>query len=234
LNKIFSKITHYFFPEKPASAGDLWLFWISHANRMSWINIILMIVLLVESTVIFMTINKAPLVVRVDEVGNAQAVNIQLNNATADVEVNAVAKDFLRSYLEINSVTVKKDMAKALNMMSKRFQNAHIIQIRADNTLKYIIDANIQTQLEIKQLSITSRSDSKFILDVRGITSTTPLENLSSPPTKKGFLGRMTLLVVPRTESTPNGLIIDDFRRKMVPLEELMGADKIMINEVNK
>lgn len=204
-------------------AGELWGYWINHAQSLRWLIAFHTIVIFLLAIGWFHSLKKPPVVVRVDQVGNAATIpNLRLNNEPSDVEITAFAKEFLKSYIELNSQTIQKDLARALNMMSRRFQTAHLKELRKDNFLGKIVQANIRTELEVTELHITSKLPSRVELDVRGITSTFPLEDTQAPPSKKGFISKLVLLFVERTEPTPNGLVVDDYRSKIVPLEELL------------
>ena len=225
------KLTPFFeglFP-KGRPQGELWAHWISHAEILRWLLFVCIIAVLFLSITVVIVSRKPPVVVRVDEIGNARVIqDLETNNTPADVEITAYAKEFLRAYLELNSLTVQKDLTRALNMMTKKYQQAHLRELQAEGFLKKIINANIQTQIEIRDISITSKMPARVYLDVRGITSTTPLEDPHATATKHGFLSKLTLVLVPRTELTPNGLLVEDYRQEIIPLEELMGPQKVL------
>lgn len=221
-------------PERAYPGGELWGYWISHAEMLRWISGLLILTLLFMSVTILIVARRAPVVIRVDDVGNAVVIrDLAGNNAPSDVEVTAFAKDFLRAYLELNSLTVQKDLARALNMMTKKYQAAHLRELKTENFLSKVIKANIQTQLELKEISITSKLPMRVYLDVRGITSTTPLEDPHATPTRHGLIAKLTLVIVPRTERTANGLLVEDYRQQIVPLEELVGPEKVLPKETS-
>lgn len=223
------------FPERAYPGGELWGYWISHAEMLRWISGLLILVLFFMSIAILIVARKPPVVIRVDEIGNAVVIrDLETNNAPSDVEITAFAKNFLRAYLELNSLTVQKDLSRALNMMTKKYQAAHVRELRADNFLKKIIQANIQTQLEFKNVVITSQMPMRAYLDVRAITSTTPLEDSHATPTRHGLISKLTLVFVPRTEMTSNGLLVEDYRQQMVPLEELVGPEKVLPKDADQ
>lgn len=217
------------FPERAYPGGELWGYWISHAEMLRWVTALLVVALVVLSIAVLVAVRKPPIVIRVDDVGNAVPINdLPTNNEPSDVEITAFAKDFLRAYLELNSLTIQKDLARALNMMTKKYQAAHLRELKAENFLQKIIKANIQTQLELKQIAITSKSSDRAYLDIRAITSTTPLEDPHATPTRHGLIAKLTLVLVPRTERTPNGLLVEDYRQQIVPLEEMVGPEKVL------
>ncbi len=223
----------HIFPEQTShphhQKNELWGYWIAHAETLRWLMVLLVLAVLFLSGAVIFATRKPPVVVRVDQIGNAVVIrDLEANNAPSDIEIAAFAKDFLRAYLEVNSLTFHKDFARALNLMTKKFQAAHLRDLKAQNFVQKITRAGIQTQAEFKDMNITSRMPTRIYLDVRGITSTTPLEDPHAPPTKRGFIARLTIAQVPRTERTPNGLLVEDYRQHIVPLEEMMGPQKVL------
>lgn len=214
--------------------GDLLAYWISHAEMLRWLNAFFVLCLIFQTAGWYLSLKKPPIVIRVDQVGNASAIaDLSANNLPSDVEIIAFSKDFLRSYIEVNSLTVQKDLARALNMMSRRFQSAHLRELKQEDFLGKIIRANIHSELEIKQINITSKLTSRAEIDVRGITATSPLEDNHAPPSRQGFIAKLTLLYVDRTDKTPNGLVVEDYRSETVPLQELLESEKVLPKEPN-
>ncbi len=222
------KLSGFFRTEK-APVGELWGYWVSHAETLRWLVVFLIFAVVLLSISTLVAMRKPPVVIRVDGVGGAAIIkDLPVNNQPSDVEITAYSKDFLRAYLEVNSLTVQKDLTRALNMMTKRYQSAHLRELTKDHFLQDIVRANIQSSVEIKSLALTTRTPSRVYVDVRGIISTSPLEDNGAPPTKKGFISKLTLAYVPRTERTPNGILIDDYRQQVVPLEDMLGPDKVL------
>jgi len=215
-------------PKAPISTGDLWSYWITHAETLRWCIVALCITNILTGAGALWALNRQPLVIRVDDVGNAAVIrDLKTNNMAMEVEIRAFAKDFLRSYLQISSITVKNDLARALNMMSKRMQKDHINELRSTKFLARLIRANISTRFDIRKMAITSDSNSRIYLDVRGISTTRPLEDSAAPASQKGIIANLVLIRVPRTEQSPHGLLVEDFRRETRPLQEILGKERV-------
>lgn len=171
---------------------------------------------------------KPPVVIRVDDIGNATAItDYPTNNAVTEVEVNAFAKDFVRSIVEVNSFTISKDLARALNMMTRQFQDAHRKKLSDGQYVAKIKKAKIQREMQIDRLAITARSPEGYELDVRGILSTNPLGDTEAPKDRSGLVGQLYIVTVPRGEFTPYGLLVSNFQWREVPLEEVIKKDEV-------
>jgi hypothetical protein len=188
-----------------------------------------MIALLVVMSVAFVKAStKPPVVIRVDEIGNAAAISdYATNNAVSEVEVHAFAKDFVESIVDVNSYTISRDLARSLNMMTRQFQDAHRKKLADGQYVAKIRKANIQREMQIDRLAITARSPEGFELDVRGILSTSPLADTTAPKDRSGLVGQLYIVLVPRSELTPHGLLVSNFHWREVPLEEVLKKDEL-------
>lgn len=221
-----------FMPVIPVTAGEIHAYVASTLSVVRWILLAFVGLIIILCIAYARVATKEPVVIRVDEVGNAATIeDLRLNNAVQDVEVVAFSKDFLRSVVDVNSYSIDKDLAHALNMMTRQFQTAHVKKLRSGDYVRKIRKAGIQRSFEIKHLTITGRTEKGYELDVRGVLSTKPLSDENAPPDKSGLLGRLYLLKVPRTELTPRGLLVSNFHWSEIPLEEVTTTDESNLKE---
>lgn len=221
-----------FMPAIPVTAGEIHAYVASTLSVVRWILLAFVGLVIILCVAYARVATKAPVVIRVDEVGNAATIaDLQSNNAVQDVEVIAFSKDFLRSIVDINSYTIDKDLARALNMMTRQFQAAHTKKLQAGDYVRKIRKAGIQRTFEIGHLAITGRTDKGYELDVRGTLATKPFSDESAPPDKSGLLGQLYLLKVPRTELTPQGLLVSNFHWREIPLEEVASGGDAELKE---
>ena len=173
-----------------------------------------------------------PVVIRVDDVGNAEAIrSLHQNNEVHDVEVTAFSKNFLKTLLEINSYTIEKDLARALNMMTRSFQQAHTKKLRQGKYLYKVRKARVQRVFDLERLRITARNQAGNELDVRGVLKTKPLDHEEAPYDQTGILGQLYIARVPRHERTPHGLLVSNFQWREVPLQEVLGQEQMQAME---
>ena len=228
---ILTRISQFiapFLPTIPVTTGELHAYVASTLTTVRWLLFALIATLFVMTVALVRSSSKPPLVIRVDQLGQAEAIkNYAAVSETQDVEVIAFSKEFLRSIVDVNSGSISKDLARALNMMTKQFQGAHIKKLQEGDYVGKIRKANIQRQLQIERLAITGKNDVGYELDVRGILSTRPLTDAEAPADRGGLLGQLYIVKVPRSELSPHGLLVSNFRYREVPLEEIYKKDEV-------
>lgn len=226
--KYVKSVLGAFLPTIPLTTGEMHSYVASTLTTVRWVLFALVALLVIMSFAYVRASSKPPVVIRVDQLGNAAALSdYKANNAVLDVEVGAFAKDFVRSIVEVNSYTISKDLARALNMMTRQFQSAHKKKLSDGQYVSKIKKAKIQRELEIERLVITGRTPEGYELDVRGILSTSPLSDTVAPKDRSGLMGQLYIIKVPRGEFTPHGLLVSNFHWREVPLDEIMKNDEI-------
>lgn len=217
-------------PMIPVTAGEMHSYVASTLTLVRWILFALVGVVLVMTVAYVRASNKPPLVIRVDQLGNAEAISdypTVKENEVLDVEVQTFAKDFLGSIVAVNSYTVAKDLARALNMMTNKFQEAHRKKLQDGQYVAKIKKALMQREFQIERLAITAKTPEGYEMDVRGILSTSPLNDNEAPKDRGGLLGQLYIIKVPRGERTPYGLLVSNFNWREVPLEEIYKKDEV-------
>jgi len=112
-------------------------------------------------------------------------------------------------------------------MMTRQFQDAHRKKLADGQYVAKIRKANIQREMEFDRLAITARSPEGYELDVRGILSTSPIGDTAAPKDRSGLVGQLYIVIVPRSELTPHGLLVSNFHWREVPLEEVIKKDEV-------
>lgn len=226
--KWLSQLIAPFVPMIPVTTGELHSYVASTLTTVRWILFALIAVLFVMTVAFVRSSSRPPLVIRVDQLGQAEAIkNYTVINETQDVEVMAFSKEFLRSIVDVNSGSISKDLARALNMMTKQFQGAHLKKLQEGDYVGKIRKANIQRELQIERLAITGKNEAGYELDVRGLLSTRPLSDSEAPADRGGLLGQLYVIKVPRSELSPHGLLVSNFRYREVPLEEIYKKEEV-------
>lgn len=228
IRKYVQSIVQAFMPVIPVTAGEMHSYVASTLTVVRWMLFCLIGIIVIMTLAYVRVASRPPVVIRVDEIGNAQAIaDYGVNNAVTNVEVGAFAKDFVKSIVEVNSYTITKDLARALNMMTRQFRDAHRKKLQEGQYVAKIKKAKVQRELELERLAITSRLDEGYELDVRGILSTNPLGDSSAPKDRRGLMGQLYILKVPRSEFTPHGLLVSNFHWREVPLEEIIKTNEV-------
>jgi hypothetical protein len=158
-----------------------------------------------------------PLVFAVEQTGAARALGRRADlSGPVETEVRHVAKRFLEATLAVDSDSVEKDFAEAFNFMTAELQKATRAQMDAylaakkQTLVEYIQTQQIRTSLEYRNIEVSEHGGTHWTVRATGQAKTWPL---SRPMDEAGFSVRefeahLTLVRVPRTEQTPNGVLV--------------------------
>lgn len=160
-----------------------------------------------------------PLAYHVDTDGKATLVGrLREQIGPAEVEVRYVAKEFLKRYIAFNSLTIESDWAEAWNLMTEELrgeQQRVLAQYEKDHGeefVAYVKKQGIQTVLEFdaRRIEVRDHNGKTFSVKVRGSARSWPLNRVGEDAafTEKSFESVVTLVRCPRTERTPNGLLV--------------------------
>jgi hypothetical protein len=160
-----------------------------------------------------------PIAYHVDDEGRAQLVGrVRALAAPTDAEVRFVAKEFVRRSLAWNSLTIESDLAEARQLMTDELQKESqdaldaYLKERGEDLVAVIKRQGVQTLLEIdaSRTEVYSHESKTYTVKLRGIFRTLPLNRVGeeSAIAEKQFETVITLVRCPRTELTPNGLLV--------------------------
>lgn len=170
-----------------------------------------------------------PLIYYVDSDGHATAGG-RIGDAShpLEVEVTFVAKEFLRRTIGMNSLTVARDFAESFNLMTAELQQKQQAQLEEWKNEKgipfveYIRAAEIRTILEFTTIEIENHGGERFSIRLIGVHKTWPIDSdAQAEPKVKSFESHLALVSVPRTEESPNGLLVSHQTIKYFESENL-------------
>lgn len=166
-----------------------------------------------------------PLVYYVDPQGQA-VFGGQLSKAglPQDVEIQHIAKQFLKHRLGYTSSTIAGDYAAAFNLMTDALQDvvrrtdAETTKERGITIIEYIQDANIRIVLDFDDVEILGRTATTWAVRVTGRTRTWPLSLVAEDAgfDDRLFEANLSIVRVPRTELTPQGALVDSYTRSFL------------------
>ena len=143
---------------------------------------------------------------------------VRENAAPTDAEVRHVAKQFLSHYAAWNSLTVESDLAAAWNLMTNELRTDHEKQLadyrRANQRdfVAFVKEQGIQTLLDLpsEKLRISEHNGQVWTVRLLGSARTWPLSRIGDPSAvnERDLEAIVTLVRCPRTEQTPNGLLV--------------------------
>jgi len=182
----------------------------------------------------FLLLGSRPLLaVRVDQLGRADLVSTQGAAAAhpSPEEADHVSRLFAQYVLEVTSGSVARDLQKALALMTGDFQRAYREKLRQEPALAAIEKGNIRTQLTFDDASTEVRlqRDAKGRPERYFVTQLARLEVYRADLNTSPFLARdltvrVTLLIVPRSSRTLNGLLVDFFDKEVVEPRKAPGT----------
>ncbi len=160
-----------------------------------------------------------PLAFHVTDDGRAIfAGRLNEHAAPAPVEAVYVAREFLQRFIAFNSLTVEADLAQAWNLMTDELREE---QERTLDTYRreagrdfvaFVKEQGIQTLLEVDRdrTEVTDHNGNAYTVRLLGIARTWPLNRPGDPAatSERSFEAVVTLVRCPRTEMTPNGLLV--------------------------
>jgi hypothetical protein len=193
----------------------------THLRRNNWLHWCVHLVLVVA--LVLGSMRVLP-VIRVDQLGRAELVErTSATNAPAPEEAEQVSRLISGYLLEVTSGSVARDLGKAMGLMTSKFQRAFNVQVKRDPVLPLIEKGNVRTTLEIDDQAseVKAEKDDKgnivrYFVVLRGRLSVYRADVLTAPLLIRDAIVRVTLLAVPRTSRTLNGLLVDFFEKELV------------------
>lgn len=176
------------------------------------VDLVLLILLFLALLGGFSLAKRPPVVIRVSQVGEAQAINdLRANNAPGEYEVFDFAKTFTKRFRALNSYTLSSDSAEAWNRMSQRYQKIASKELVESGFLARFHETGLFTEIEFKEEGIerdTSAYTRVWLIGVRNILS------YNDPHYKESSLFKAELLLkkVSRSRRIPWGLLVEDYR----------------------
>lgn len=179
------------------------------------ITLFLIMVVIFQTIIIVKSINKKPLVIRVDSLGNANAYkDIESVQAVSPAEVSNFTQYFLQYFTAHNFYTYDEDFTRAFKMMAPNAQRKLNNELIKNKTVNKIKTAQLKTKLTISEINIEKDSPEYINLRVRGTRDIQSYENLDLYK-EEIFEDKMVLKKIKRSEKTPWGLLVDNFSEEL-------------------
>lgn len=186
--------------------------WGEMANQL---NLFKHLTLLFAAAVIFLSIlltksiNKMPLVIRVDALGNAESFkDVQSANPVTAAEVNNFTQYFLQYWIAGNFYTYEDDLTKAFKMMSEGYQRKASDYLSTHGTMDYIKTNQVKTKMTISEMLILKDTKDYVNLKVKG-TNEVRSYQAADFYKEEIFECELSIKKVERSENTPWGLLVD-------------------------
>lgn len=192
-----------------------------HLRRNNWLHWGIHLVLVV---VLVLMAYRPLMAIRVDSLGRASLVDaVQPANQPGPEEAQQVAQLLSQYLLEITSGSVQRDIGKALGLMTSDFGRAYREKVKDDPTLAVLEKGNVRTQLtfdpqttEVKAQKDEAGRVGRYFVTLFGRLDVFRADVLTTPVMSRPVVVRATLLVVPRSRATLNGLLVDFFEKEFL------------------
>lgn len=194
-------------------------------NTFKVVTVILMIIIFFQAFLVLKAQEKPPLVIPVDSLGRAQAIeNYETTDKRDEIQIQAFVKEFMETYTAWDSKFVELNFAKALNYMHSEFQKrAQQELMQSDpndpdhgSLLEKLRAQKIYSKLEIQEIRVEKDSPGWVKVWVAGIRRVYSYLDANYPPAETIFNAYITLAKVPRTKTEPYGLLVYDYREHLV------------------
>jgi len=194
-------------------------------NTFKVMAVMLTLIIFFQAFLILKAQGKPPLVIPVDSLGRARAIeNYEITDKRDEIQIQAFVKEFMEAYTAWDSKFVELNFAKALNYMHSEFQkHAQQELMQSDpndpdhgSLLEKLMAQKIYSKLEIQEIRVEKDSPQWVRVWVAGIRRVFSYLDSSYPPTETIFNAYITLAKVPRTKTEPYGLLVYDYREHLV------------------
>ena len=157
------------------------------------------------------SINRVPVVIRVNEAGRAQELKMTAFKHPAGTgEIYYFTKSFLREMVGFNSFTVRTQIARALNKMSPSYAKSMDETIKKDKYVQNAVAANVDFRLDIKKIEI--RNQTKHHIVLRAILKINIIANQTGKIEEtENYMDRIILKRISRSIDFPFGLEVVNF-----------------------
>ncbi len=208
-------------PKETAKAGDLPLetpayyeVWgsLEQANKALWVGLWFAItVALLELVLLRVQLHRPPVVIRVDDAGQAQLVaDPSRQPPVSEAEIKNFLTLFEKFFTELNCYTYNADLKVAYSMMTKEFQSKASEQFKRGGTLETLKGNQAKTTLTLTEIKVLK--DTPVFLDchVKGYREIESYKTDGSK-TEVVFEDDIILKKVPRSAATPYGVLVQDW-----------------------
>lgn len=175
----------------------------------SGISILLMILL-------WVSLNKPPVVIQVDKLGYAQAIeNWQSNSGVTPPEVLQVTKTFLKYFYQNDYYTYENDYKEAIKMMIPDIRESVNAFIVSKNYIEDIKSNHTRSKLSVSKIAITKNTSDNISVKA---TIYLVVSSYNSDVPNKTILSEVDIAYkkVRRTNDAPNGVLIYSFNNNKV------------------
>ncbi len=175
------------------------------------LKIVIILMAIITSIALFTAyftyeINRIPIVIRVSKAGSAKVLrDLPFNNRVGIGEIVYFSKTFIREFTGFNSITIKTQLSRALNKMSKSYGKSTLKMIIREKFIQKMEKANISSEIKYKKIKLirqTVNHDELKLYIIRTVISNAD----SSTENAAAYEDKLILKRVKRSIQYPFGL----------------------------
>ena len=138
----------------------------------------LLAVLVCSLALIYLGSRKPPVVIRVNDIGKAEAVrDFRVNNTVSKPELFYFTKLFIQKFTEYNSYTISSDLSEAFALMTANYQKIAKKEVIDSNLVSKIGQASINTRVTIREIKVERENDQFAVLSFLGVRTILSYQN---------------------------------------------------------
>ena len=175
------------------------------------LKIVIVLMTIITSVALFTAyftykINRVPVVIRVSEAGSAKILrDLPFNNRVGMGEIVYFSKTFIREFTGFNSITIKTQLSRALNKMSKSYGENTLKMIIREKFIQKMEKANISSVIKYKKIKLIRQTMSHDELKLYIIRTVISNSN-SNIESSAAYEDKLILKRVKRSIQYPFGL----------------------------
>lgn len=194
----------------------------AHCEFLKLVSLLLLAFLFLASAGAFLLAKRPPVVIRVTEVGKAEAIrDLGAHNAPGEPEIFYFSRSFVKRYAEYNAYTLARDMAEAMNLMTVRYQKTAEREMIESGLLAKVEEAGLYAEIEFKEEAIERETPEYVRVSLIGVRT---IKSYKSPDYREAslFKSELVLKKFPRSRDIPSGLLVEQYREILLnQLEEV-------------
>ena len=175
------------------------------------LKIVIVLMTIITSVALFTAyftykINRVPVVIRVSEAGSAKILrDLPFNNSVGMGEIVYFSKTFIREFTGFNSITIKTQLSRALNKMSKSYGENTLKMIIREKFIQHMEKANVSSVIKYKKIKLTRQTVNHDELKLYIIRTVISNSN-SNVESRAAYEDKLILQRVKRSIQYPFGL----------------------------
>ena len=185
-------------------------------NTLKLILFGLLLALIVFLILSFIGSRKPPVVIRVNDIGKAEAVSeFPVNNAVSKPELFYFTKLFIEKFTAYNSYTLSTDLSEAFSLMTKNYQRIAKKEIIDSKLVSQIEQASLHAEVQVRDIKL-EREDTKYaVLSFIGLRTILSYVDRNFKE-ESLFKGDIILKKVNRSMANPHALLVEEYREVLV------------------